>query len=270
MTNARTLVLTLALATLGLVAPLQAASNPVQDFAERMETIEGQLLAGEWQRAWKGSSKLVDDLTPRLGAGKESSRFLARAVTQRALAAAGLGKEEEAVWFWHTAQNLDPEFRTAELDSYGKAGEFLERNRLRKRGEADATVQPVRAEGAIQPPVLKIGKAPRLPASLWKLAGKESLVVQCVVDKDGRPRDPVIVSGSRVPSYTHSALLALRDWRFTPAQSAQGAVPVLWNVRIAPENVAIPGLQGPRRTVPLQEENRQRYGNPRPAHRPPG
>ncbi len=272
MSSARTLILALLLALmLAPSAPLQAASNPVQEFAERMETIEGQLLAGEWQRAWKGSSKLVDDLTPRLGTGKESSRFLARAVTQRALAAAGLGKEEEAVWYWHTAQNLDPDFRTVELDGYGKAGELLERNRLRKRGEADAAVLPVRAEGAIQPPVLKSGKSPRLPPALWKLAGKESLVVQCIVDADGRPRDPVIVSGSRLPSYSHSALLALRDWRFAPAQSAQGAVPVLWNVRIVPDVVFNrPGLIQQRGTVPLIEENRRRYGQPRVPHRPPG
>ncbi len=49
----------------------------------------------------------------------------------RALAEAGLGHRDEALWHWHEALDLDPAFAREDLDGYGAPGRLLAGHPLR-------------------------------------------------------------------------------------------------------------------------------------------
>jgi TonB family protein len=56
---------------------------------------------------------------------------------------------------------------------------------------------------------------PRFPPALIKATRSATVVVLCIIDKDGRIREPKIVMSSFAP-FNQSVLDALRQWTFEP------------------------------------------------------
>lgn len=79
-------------------------------------------------------------------------------------------------------------------------------------GSSDA---PYRAGGDVKPPVVLQRVDPRYPAALVKLRREGVVVVECVIDRDGRIREARSLSGPH-PALEESALEAVRRWRFAP------------------------------------------------------
>jgi hypothetical protein len=227
------------------VPPALRAADPgklFEDWRQRAEAIEAQLKGQDWQNAWTQSGALIDSMRENLGPNPQSVELLASAVSRRALAAAGAGREDEAVWLWHVAQNLHPAYRTADFSAYGAAGETLRRRRLRVAGQLPspgvqslAEAGPDGRQDGVRPPRKISGDDPRVPAAVHQ-SGGELLRIEVLIDAEGRVSHPVVLSGIRHPAYVYAALENLRSWRFQPAESAgesASPVPVLYEIDLA-------------------------------------
>ncbi|HEX9945863.1 MAG TPA: energy transducer TonB [Thermoanaerobaculia bacterium] len=206
------------------VQPARAAEVDPAAF----EAIDGQLQRGEWEAARTAALEQIQKDRKTLFAP-----YLAGAVARLALAEAGLGREEDALWHWHIAQNLDRAVLSeGPLAAYGKAGELLARHPLRWRDEAPAgwTVFPARA---VRPGRKLEGELPKLSADVGLVSAPKSLKVQAVIDAEGRLREPLVISGG-VPGMIWEVLEGLRGWRYEPARQGDQAVAVFRELTVNP------------------------------------
>ena len=96
------------------------------------EAIDLHLLLGDWEVARTASLANIE-----VGRKLLFAPYLAGAVARLAVAEAGLGREDDAVWHWHIAQNLaGAALSDKTLASFGKAGALLVRHPLRRVDEA--------------------------------------------------------------------------------------------------------------------------------------
>ena len=59
------------------------------------------------------------------------------------------------------------------------------------------------------------------------------VVIEVLVDREGRPHDPVLTAPTRFAGFATAALDSVRYWRFDPARGADGEpVAVLTQVRV--------------------------------------
>jgi hypothetical protein len=213
----------LALSLLG--ARPAAAEDPFQN-------IDGLLHRGEWEAARTAALE-------RIQAGREVlyPPYLAGAVARLALAEAGLHREDDAVWHWAVAQNLDrAALSNKALAGYGQAGELLARNPLRTIDEAPSGLTVLRSDhppAQLQPDRQIEGELPQLSPEVRKLAAPQTLHLQVVVGADGRLRAPVLLSGG-APGMVWETLEGLRSWRFEPARQGDAAVAVFRDLTFHP------------------------------------
>ncbi|HEX4965796.1 MAG TPA: hypothetical protein VF173_33615 [Thermoanaerobaculia bacterium] len=195
-----------------------------------LESLDAQLRNGQWAEAREGSLALV----ARTRTSPLAS-MLAPAVARLALAEAGMGRQDDAVWHWHLAQNLDRSvLEGKELAAFGTAGEILARSPLRRADEAPRglTVLPA-TDPEVRPGRLLAGPAPKLSAEVAAIGAPKGLKLQVVIDPDGRLRDPVVL-GAEVPGVVWEVLEGLRSWRYEPARKGEEPVSVFRNVTINP------------------------------------
>ncbi len=90
---------------------------------------------------------------------------------------------------------------------------------------------PVYVVGGIEPPETIDAPAPRYP-ELARLAGREGLVVlQAVIDRQGRVRDVRVLRGAPF-GMTEAAAEAVRGWRFRPARRDGQPVAVYYQLTV--------------------------------------
>lgn len=187
----------------------EAPADRVDAWRRRLDELDRTLLAAGWEAAAPLAEALIDEIAAE--GGGAGSDLVAEAVTALALADAGRGRTDDAVWNWHLAQNLAHELRWADLSAYGAAGELLAAHPLRRPGEL--------AAGAPAP----AGDEPEF-GSLRRTSGKDPVypephgrtvpVVEIVL-RAGGPESPVVLSVDP-PAAVLAALRALRGWRFAP------------------------------------------------------
>lgn len=221
------------LATLPLAAAA-AADSPAA-------AVDAKLRAGEWMAAHE---LVLAQLDTARGALYPSR--LGALAARLAVAEAGLGRDEDAVWHWHVAQNLDRGALTAEtLTLLGEAGALLAGHPLRQRGEPLAGTTVYHAAGAgdgVQPPRKLAGEPPTLSATVGQVPAPKVLRVEVVIDAEGRVREPVVI-GSAAPGVVWEALEAMRGWRYEPARKGDERVPVFHQLRLnAPPRRPLAGL----------------------------
>jgi len=225
-TSYRFLVFSSLLVGLGIAGarPLAARSD--------FEAIDGQLRAGKWEAARTAVLGKID-----VGRKMLFAPYLANAVGRLAVAEAGLGREEDAIWHWHIAQNLDRAALSEKaLATFGKAGELLARNPLRGVDQAPpgwTVLRTVDPAGDVRPERKREGEVPPLSAEVGQLAAPKSLEVQVVVDAAGRLREPVVIAGG-VPGMIWETLEGLRSWRYEPARRGDQAVAVFRALTLHP------------------------------------
>lgn len=207
----RTLVLLgVAAAVLALRADAQTAAAPeAVPAAPEIAAIDARLQRGEWEAARTAALARIE-----AERADPAPQELARAVARLALAEAGLGREEDALWHWNEAQNLDhAALSPAELASFGAAGALLAQHPLRHLDEGPADLRVYRADDTtVELPRRIAGELPKVPDM-----GDKVLRIQGIVDVEGRFREPVVL-GEGPPDAIYRVLEALRGWRYAPAR----------------------------------------------------
>lgn len=93
----------------------------------------------------------------------------------------------------------------------------------------DTPAQPVVEEKIYQPhevvaPVLLARVDPRYPAHLTKAGVSATVVVRCVIDKNGHVRDAEVVVPAAMAPFNTEVLRVISQWRYKPATFAGHAV----------------------------------------------
>jgi protein TonB len=81
---------------------------------------------------------------------------------------------------------------------------------------SEPAVQRIYEAHEVKAPVGIYRPAPPYPPLLIKAKVPATVVVRCVIDKNGRVRDPQITLPARMAPFNESVLATVKQWRFTP------------------------------------------------------
>jgi TonB family protein len=223
-----TLPLLLLAAVSSLAAGQQRVQTPAAAWKAGLREVDEKLRAKKWEEAEKQARKMGYAVIREAGTGEGAAYSLAVVSAFRAIAEAGLGREEDAAWHWDMALNLFPDISKTKVSPYGPEAVELQARRLRTFEPAPAGQQMREVEGGkwlaeegaeiIAPKPVKY-PYPNFPEGLRQLRTPGLLTLEIIIGPDGRPRNPVVLglSGGG-PAMKYVALDALREWRFEPAQ----------------------------------------------------
>jgi TonB-like protein len=229
----------LALPALGQAPAAQApaAGDPGSDWQARTEAVIGQLQRGEWAAAESGSNELLREMVAWIAGGQAAPRSLALITAFRALAEAGLGREDDALWHWAIAQQVAPEIADMKMANFGAAGALLLEQPPRRTCE-----EASREGGDIVKPQATERPRPQYPDALRAAGIHGTVTIEAVIGVDGTPRSPRLLTPEAPPTLVLAAAESLRVSRFTPARRAGEAVPFCFSSSMRFELV-----EGPRR-----------------------
>lgn len=214
--------LVVALVWVSVVAAAVNAGQRVewsQRWTSLVKETQSLLEAGEAKRARRLLVPLLREVVEAERPSDDADARLAQVLTQLALAEAGDGATDEALWHWHIAQNVDRAVASSDLSGYGNLGAALSANLLPAAPEKCA--QP---PGASSSPTIRKRREPKYPKAAYTAASGGILIIQVEVDAQGRPVRPQLLR--RQPgALVYSAMEALRDWRFKIKPNG-GDVPV--------------------------------------------
>ena len=223
----RTLFLALLLAL-----PLAADNNYVaQDWQKKIQASTAALKEGDHARSLKISNRLLVDMVEKLGPGKTETHAFAVVVVHKAVASAGLGKYDDARWYWHVALGLEPALVKADFTPFGEAGKYvsgIDVREAKERGPADA--KPITAE--ITAPKLLKKVDPQFPYGAQAFGVEGILIVEIIINTDGKVTDPAVLKPLPAPTLSYAALEAVRRWKFEPGKLDGKVVPVIFNLTV--------------------------------------
>jgi len=173
-------------------------------FPQQREEAESLLRAGRWRNASQLGDKLWKET---LNTSWGSLKDLAGVMTLRALADAGLGRENQAVCRWQAAQHLDPDLFNADLSPYGAAGALLEKNRW---GEAPAQ----HFGGHVAP---ETRHKVEIPSASRVLALEGTIEIAAIRGPNGGLRQPLLLRAGSLDK------TLLEGFRPTPYAGSQAA-----------------------------------------------
>jgi TonB family protein len=228
------LLVTVILAALFGVPRCVSAEGPADHKAweKRVKKIDAKLRKKDWAGAHGDARKALEDALADPAVGR---RFLAGAVGRLAVAEAGLGRREDALWHWQTALNLSRQpVPKEDLAAFGPPGEMLSSQPGRRRldeAPAGLEVQPAGAPG-VEPAKEVVGDLPASSKVLQAISVPKWLRLQAVIDTEGRLRDPVVVTA--VPEMVWEVLEAARSWRFEPGRKNGVPVATFYELTVNP------------------------------------
>lgn len=206
------------------------ATSPVfadSRWHQMLSDSSAALASGDYNHALKVSSRVVDEMVDRLGPGDAETHAFAIAVAHKALSNAGLSRLDDALWYWYLAIALYPAISESDISAYGSAGDFLKAN-LPKALEVTCRVGD---KDVTEPKLLKRVN-PTFPAGAQGFGVEGVLIVEVVVDQFGRISSPHIKKPLPAPTFSYSALEAVRKWRFEPGKLHGEAVPVILSLSV--------------------------------------
>jgi len=187
-------------------------------FIERLGDSAIELKQGEYAKALKIDDGVIDDMFDRLGPGDAETKWFAIALGHKALALAGLGRNDDAIWFWQMAVNIHPDLARADMSMFGAPAGFLKQYHLPPlRPEKSLVIGEPAGTGKIHAPVVINRTKPRYPegARLFRIRG--IVVVDCVIDKNGKMRDMRLKQVLPAATMSYAAMEAMHQWTFKPA-----------------------------------------------------
>lgn len=206
-------------------ANAQAASI-AQKLADMLGDSGDFLKTGKYAEALKLDEIVIEQMGEHYVSGDATAQLLAIAVVHKALALAGLGNEQDALWYWRGAIGIYPAVARSDMSMFGAPGKFLAEHPTE---HFDGSVPP----GAhIEPPKVVTKVQPKYPNASARDAAQASVLIECVIGLDGRAHAPEIVGDVPAPFIAYAALDALRQWRFTPATADGKPVPVLFRMTV--------------------------------------
>jgi TonB family protein len=217
----------------GLFVASGLAQNQSALWRELLADSATSLKAGDYGRALKRSDRLIAEMVDRLGPGDLEAQAFAIALTHRALAHAGLGNTDDALWYWHAALSLYPALARSDISMFGAPGQFLKTHPARPI-ESALPVEGARPLGDVEitPPKLLKRVEPQFPPGAKAFAVDGVLIVQVVIEASGRVSSPLILKALPAPTLSYAALEAVKRWRFQPAKIRGEPSPVLFNLTV--------------------------------------
>ncbi len=220
------------LLTLVGTAGASASESTAERWRRELNDTRSLLLDAEWQNAQTESRRLLEELMADLKGGPGSAELVAVALAQLALAEAGLGRREEALWQLDSAEIFNPALGRQELAEFGIAGARLVewRRAPTRRSEGPPLVLGTRVEG-FSPPRISAGNYIVLRASAEQLRLLDpQLEASFVIDERGTTSEPLLRGRLDNPAPILLSLDVLREFRFRPATFRGKAVATVWNV----------------------------------------
>lgn len=208
---------------------------------DEVARVRNLLDDGKWHKAARRAVALREELVGSSWREPDLGAVLAELAFQAAVARAGLGEDEAALWEWHSALNLErlggrSELAGRDLSRYGRAAGLFAGHPLRAEGEIPpghrpASPRPDRdweppgpREGFVLAPLENSGAAREWP---------DPVVFELLIDRDGALRYPVLVSLWSHPVVVQWALDNLRRAApFQPARMEGEPVEVLWRIEL--------------------------------------
>ncbi len=209
------------------------------EWREEVAKVDAKIRDGNWKAGGRKAHKLAEEVITEAWFGQGLREILAELAFLQAVAAANLGERDKAIWYWHIAWNVDPKIRDHDLAPYGAAGKLLREFPLRRRGEAPPAYRVV--DPGICPtcnfPRLAEKWDPAIPPNAAKVAraveAQSMMRVEIIIDREGKPLHPVVLSRHMHPVAIYGALESLRTLpNFTPAHNYGEAVDTLWKFRM--------------------------------------
>jgi TonB family protein len=188
-----------------LLGTVSSATASGENWRGDINQSAALLHKSDYDGSLKIADRVVSEMVQKLGTQDE---LFATALTHKALASAGLGNVNDALWYWYIAQEISPAGAKTDLTEFGAPGEFL------KRHPFSNAEMPVR--GSVTPARVVKQILPKFPAgaSRFGVGG-----VQIIIDRNGQPTLPRIVRALPAPTLSFVALEALRHWQFEPGRS---------------------------------------------------
>lgn len=239
---ARVLVLFLAFAATAH-AQRVGPRNPTQHWNRKLKESSRLLKSGDHAGSLKIADRIIREMIDELGPGDAATRAFGTVLTHKALALAGLGREADALWYWHTVLSLYPSFRQSDLSAFGKAGELLMSNRdvpahegwLRFSDEGrlvDASGAPLPPDPSITPPKIRKQFIPDYPEGALAFGVDGTLIVEMNLDPTGLLSAPRIVKALPAPTLSYVVVDALRKWKIDPARRKGEPIDVIFTLTV--------------------------------------
>jgi TonB family protein len=213
---------TLVILTIVIACGGALSARADQVWGKEMQRSAASLQAGKYAVSLKIADQLISNMVERLGEGDDE--MFATALVHKALANAGLGNVDDALWYWYIAQEISPNLAKSDLSAFGAPAEFLTRHPL-------STADVAMGVGVAPATVLEQVK-PKFPAGASRFGIAGDLAVQVVIDGKGQPTLPKIVHALPAPTLSFVALEALRHWRFKPATHNGEPVSSVFNLKV--------------------------------------
>ncbi len=212
------------------VSSLRALGQyPVErEWNEKIKKSTAALKEGNYKRALRLSTSIIDEMVEALGSGDRAARAFCFVLTHRALALAGLGRNEDALWDWHTVLSLYPSFSRSDLSLFGEPGAFLRDHPLLTEADREGYRMP---EGACPPRELSRVKI-KFPEGARSFRTTGTLEVEVLITGAGTINAPAVVTPLPSPTLSYVALDAIRKWRYAPAMYDGAAIPAPLTVRV--------------------------------------
>lgn len=216
--------LVLLIALLGGAAAPAWAGRDAKAWTAQLQATVAELRAARWAAGKALAQKGLDDLARHLAPGRSAGSAVAMFLMGRAVGAAGLGEEEEALWDWQLAQQLDPRLERWDLEEFGSAGRFLDAHRLRGGARAEPDLPRCAELPGATPPVKRWAGQPSIPGGARTLRLPARVEIEVAVDTDGAVSWPRIRKAGPLETVTLAVADAMRGWRYAPAD--RDGVPV--------------------------------------------
>ena len=187
------------------------AATAAQKFLDMLGDSGDFIKAGKYAEALKLDETVITQMGEHYVSGDATAQLFAIAVAHKALALAGMGKEDDALWYWYAAASIYPAVARSDMSAFGAAGKFLAEHPpkpVEVRVPEDARI--------VQPTVLKKVET-RWPTRSLETLVESPLVVELLVGRDGRAHLPRIIGDVPAPLLAFATLEALRQWVFAPA-----------------------------------------------------
>jgi TonB family protein len=207
------------------IASHALGASAAQKFVDMLADSGDFIKAGKYAEALKLDETVIAQMGEHYVSGDATAQLLVIAMVHKALALAGLGREEEAIWFWHGAIGIYPAIARSDMSMFGTPGKFLAEH------GPEQIVSDTVAKGAhIEPPKTVTRVEPKYPSASLRDAVQAAVVIECIIGTDGRVHVPHMTGDIPAPFIAYAALDALRQWRFTPATADGKPISVQFHI----------------------------------------